>query len=63
MLVVHFIFHFTKGWTNTGNRLPKQHFAKGITKKAVIKVFDRTPWSDVASATFRYKGMDMRIPF
>ena len=59
---VHFIFDFTKSGTNTEGELFKQHFAEGITKKVVIKVFDRTPGSDVASAAFRDEGMDMRIP-
>ena len=55
---VHFIFYFTKRWTNAGSKLFKQHF----TKKVIIKMFDGTPWSDVASPTLGDDGMDMRIP-
>ena len=59
---VHFIFDFMKRWTNAGSKLFKQHFAKRITKKVIIKVFDRAPGSDVASPTLGDEGMDMRIP-
>ena len=38
-------------------------FKKNLTKKVVVKVFDRSPRSDVASSTFGNEGMDMRIPF
>ena len=62
MFGVHFIFNFTKRWTNAGSKLFKQHFTKGITKKVVIKVFDGTPGSDVASPALGDEGMDMRIP-
>ena len=60
---IHFIFNFTKSGTNTKRELFKQYFTKGITKKVIIKMFDRAPGSDIASAAFRYEGMDMRIPF
>ena len=59
---IHFIFNFTKSGANTESELFKQHFTKGITKKAIIKVFDGTPGSDVASTTLGDEGMDMRIP-
>ena len=39
---VHFIFNFTKRWTNAGSKLFKENFTEGITKEIVIKVFDRT---------------------
>ena len=41
----------------------KKNLTKSITKKVVVKVFDRPPRSDVASTTFGDEGMDMRIPF
>ena len=48
---VHFIFDFAKSQTNAGGKSFKQYFAKSITKEIVIKVFDRTPRSDVNSPT------------
>ena len=48
---VHFIFDFAKSQTNAGGKSFKQYFAKSITKEIVIKVFDRTPRSDVTSPT------------
>ena len=60
---VHFIFNFTKRWTNAGSKLFKENFTEGITKEIVIKVFDRTPGSDVTSPTFGDESVDMRIPF
>ena len=63
VLRVHFIFNFTKRWTNTGNKLLKQYFTEGIPKKGIIKVFDRAPWGDIAGTTFGNEGMDMGIPF
>lgn len=48
---VHFIFDFAKSRTNAGGKSFKQYFAKSITKEIVIKVFDRTPRSDVTSPT------------
>ena len=59
---VHFIFNFMERWTDAGSKLFKQHFAKGITKEFIIKVFHRTPGSDVASPTLGDEGMDMGIP-
>ena len=59
---VHFVFDFTKSWTNARSKLFKKHFSKGITKKVVVKVFDRSPGSDVASSTLGDECMDMRIP-
>ena len=44
---IHFIFNFTKSGTNTKRELFKQYFTKGITKKVIIKMFDRAPGSDV----------------
>ena len=38
---VHLIFNFKKRWTDTGSEALKKDFAKGVTKKAIIKVFDR----------------------
>lgn len=52
MFFVHFIFDFTKSWTDTGRELLKQYLAKGIAEKAVIKVSDGTPWSDGAGSAF-----------
>ena len=60
---VHFIFNFTKRWTNAGSKLFKENFTEGITKEIVIKVFDRTPGSDVTSPTLGDESVDMRIPF
>ena len=44
-------FDFAKSRTNAGGKSFKQYFAKSITKEIVIKVFDRTPRSDVTSPT------------
>ena len=62
MFCVHFIFDLTKSGTNTGSKLIKQHFTEGIPEKGIIKVFNRMPGSDIASATFGDEGMDMWIP-
>jgi hypothetical protein len=40
-----------------------ENFTEGITKEIVIKVFDRTPGSDVTSPTLGDESVDMRIPF
>ena len=40
-----------------------ENFTEGITKEIVIKVFDRTPGSDVTSPTLGDEIVDMRIPF
>lgn len=55
---VHFIFYFTKSETNTENELFKQHFAEGIQKKVITKVFDRT-----LGVMLPAPPSDMRIPF
>lgn len=60
---VHFIFDFAKSRTNAGGKSFKQDFAESITKETVIKVFDRTPRSDVTSPTLGDEIVDMRIPF
>lgn len=60
---VHFIFYFTKSWTDTSGKALKKNFSEGITKKGVVKVFDRTLGSEVASTAFGDKCMDMRILF
>ncbi len=43
--------------------LAKENFTESITKKVIGKVLNRSPGSEVTGATFRNKGMDMRIPF
>ncbi|MDR2024597.1 MAG: hypothetical protein LBQ71_15430 [Hungatella sp.] len=36
---------------------------ENIIKEAIVKVLKSSPWSVVASSTFRNKGVDIRIPF
>lgn len=62
MFCVHLVFDFTKRRTEFSSQSFKKHFAKSITKEVVIKVFYRSPRSDVAGPAFRDEGMDMRIP-
>ena len=53
-----FHFDFAKSRTNAGGKSFKQDFAESITKETVIKVFDRTPRSDVTSPTLGDESVD-----
>ncbi len=44
-------------------KLLKENFPESNAKKVIVKVFNRSSWSEVTSAPFRNKDMYMRIPF
>ena len=63
MFAIHFVFNFTKRFTNLISYLVEKNFSEGIAKETEIKVCARTPNSMITSTTFRDKSMNVRIPF
>jgi len=63
MLFINRIFDFVERRSESFRKLFKENFPESNAKKVIVKVFNRSPWSEVTSAPFRNKDMYMRIPF
>lgn len=63
MLFINGIFDFVERRPKSLGKLFKEDFTESIAKKVIVKVFNRSPRSKVASTPFRNKGVYMRIPF
>ena len=62
MVFLDVIFDFAKGWADGCSHHFEKDFTKSIAKESIVKVFNRSPGSDITGTTFRNKGVDMRIP-
>lgn len=63
MVLVDVIFYLSESRTDSLGHLFEKDFPEGVPKESIIEVLNRSPRSEVASATFRDKAMDMRVPF
>ena len=63
VIFINVILYFTERRSDGCSHLIEKDFAKGITQKSIVKMFDRSPGSNVAGTTFRDKCMYMWIPF
>lgn len=63
LIVVDSILYFSERRTEDICHTIKKDLLEGITKEAIIKMFNMAPRREVTGTAFRDKGMDMRIPF
>jgi len=62
-IFVNVRLHLFERFSNAGFHTVKQSGTEGITQQSIVKMFDRTPNSEVAAAAFGNEDVNMRIPF